>query len=267
MNNRMPPLPSLPVLDLHGLHKEESLKLIKLALTEYENYSENIRQLDLNEIVDDYERARGDYERARAFHIAFGVLQGLNWCYTLMSRQDVTEGKSPTSVLQKWVTDQSKAIQGTLLTGVRGPDGCSKWDDAKRVVQAFRFTFMNNAHTGNKCEDCSGIGYLGPIANEVICNICDGDPDRMFPKDGDTFMGDWSGIPEHDSGAKLLKNHDHYPHHWLMHLIHCSEIIGYLHPNDKIQRWWHDFYLKWCNTFHMIAESKDEMLSRLKERE
>jgi hypothetical protein len=30
----------------------------------------------------------------------------------------------------------------------------------------------------------------------------------------------------------VLKNHDHYPVHYLMHLMHGAEIIGYKHPNS-----------------------------------
>ena len=31
----------------------------------------------------------------------------------------------------------------------------------------------------------------------------------------------------------VLKNHDHYPAHYLLHLLHGAEIVGYKHPGPR----------------------------------
>jgi hypothetical protein len=67
--------------------------------------------------------------------------------------------------------------------------------------------------------------------------------------------------------TQTVEDHDQYPHHWLMHMIHCAEIIGYLHSDITISEWWRNYYLAWCNVFHMLPETKELMLQRLRERE
>jgi len=136
-------------------------------------------------------------------------------------------------VLRDWVIEQPLAIQGTLVTGIRGPDGAPKYCPAKELVQAYRWTVMNNAHA----KEHAG-----------------------------SFMGDWTGIPSDEALRAFLKDHDSYSHHWMMHFIHCAEIVGYLHPDNMIRAWWSLFYESMCDAFHMGIETKDQMMRRLASR-
>lgn len=145
-------------------------------------------------------------------------------------------------LFRDWVGELSLAMQGTLATAVRGPDGCPKVDPAKDIICAYRWTIMNNAHQGVMTRDGLRAGH------------------------GDTFMGDWTGIPPSESRKAFLKSHDQYPHHWLMHLIHCAEIVGYGHPDANIRKWWRSFYEDFCDAFHMYPETREQMMERLKER-
>lgn len=137
-------------------------------------------------------------------------------------------------LFRDWVDEYSLAIQGTLGTVVRGPDGSSKESIAKPLVRALRFTFMNNAH-------------------DVEFNH------------HDKFMGDHTGLCSIEEVSKFYNDHDSFPHHWLMHFIHAAEIVGYLHPNTQIARFWLQFYTLMCDCMHMKTETKDEMIIRLQE--
>jgi len=137
-------------------------------------------------------------------------------------------------LFREWVDEHSLAIQGTLGTVVRGPDFSSKESTAKPLVRALRYTFMNNAH------------------------------DIEF-NHHDRFMGDHTGLCSSEELEEFIEDHDSYPHHWLMHFIHAAEIVGYLHPDRNIARFWLNFYFRMCSSFHMTFETKIEMLERLKE--
>lgn len=133
-------------------------------------------------------------------------------------------------VLRDWVIEQPLAIQGTLITAIRGPDGTPKITPAKQLVQAYRYTVLNNAH------------------------------DREF---AGSFMGDWTGHPRSEVVEAFMASPDEYPHHWLMHFTHATEIVGYLHPDSKTRYHWKDFYYRVCSGLHMNPETKTQMLSRL----
>ena len=63
------------------------------------------------------------------------------------------------------------------------------------------------------------------------------------------FAGDWHGENDNDFMwgdynvfhtfvFTFFEDHDEYPHHFIMHLIHCSEVVGYKHPDIKIKNVW-----------------------------
>ena len=61
------------------------------------------------------------------------------------------------------------------------------------------------------------------------------------------------------------KDIDKYPIHFLLHLIHAAEIIGYFHPDPQISNWWKEFYLLMVSGFHMYPETKEQNIERLKD--
>lgn len=137
-------------------------------------------------------------------------------------------------ITQDWLDPLSLAIQGTILCAVRGPDGMPKVCLGKELTRAFRAATMINAHSK-------------------------GTP-------GDDFMGDYSGYCSLELIEEFCEEHDQYPHHWLMHLIHAGEILGYLHPDQMVREFWHRFYIRMCRSFHMHPESLSEMMIRLREK-
>lgn len=66
-----------------------------------------------------------------------------------------------------------------------------------------------------------------------------------------------------DWQRKFFDDPDGYPHHFIMHLFHCAEVIGYKHPDDFIRHCWHGFYLKAAKSLHMHPETEAEMDARL----
>lgn len=142
------------------------------------------------------------------------------------------------SVLHDWVHGQSFQIQALLLTGMRGPDGCDKHNPAKAVVRYLRGAVIKPA---------------GEWANHPTM------PTGL--NDNDFMWGEYDVFKEY--GIAFWRDHDAYPHHFIMHLIHCAEVLGYLHTDPVIKSNWYWFYEKACDSFHMRPETKNQMLKRL----
>ncbi len=65
--------------------------------------------------------------------------------------------------------------------------------------------------------------------------------------------------------AEFERSHDQYSHHFMMHLIHSAQVLGYKHPDEEVRRVWTDFYNRMCNRFHMLPEPESIMDHRLTE--
>lgn len=135
------------------------------------------------------------------------------------------------SALRDWVHDLTFQQQALLMTGMRGPDGCNKHNAAKAIVRYLRAAI---------CK---------PAGNWSCLN----DNDFMWGQYG--LFGQWQ--------KAFFDDPDGYPHHFIMHLIHCAEVIGYKHPDDVIREKWNEFYLKATHSFHMHPETEIEMDERL----
>jgi hypothetical protein len=139
--------------------------------------------------------------------------------------------KQSESALHDWVHTLTFQQQALLMTGMRGPDGCNKHNAAKALVRYLR---------GAICKPAGNWSY---------------------GNDND-FM--WGNYPLFQSWQKdFFDDPDGYPHHFIMHLVHCAQVIGYKHPDIVIARNWRSFYIKACHSFHMNAESEDDMDERL----
>ncbi len=135
-----------------------------------------------------------------------------------------------TSVLQDWVMELPLRHQGVLLTAVRGCDGASKRDVTKVIVSSLRGQFMVPA-----------------------------DPREV------RRAGSFMNVSEHLTKAmvEFARRHDHYPIHFVMHLIHAAQVFGYKHPILSVRREWGDFYNRMCAKFHMLPEPESVMDHRL----
>lgn len=140
-------------------------------------------------------------------------------------------GRQPLSVLRHWVHELTLQQQGTLICAIRGPDGVHKNDPCKPLVRAYRAIVMNNARK------------LGP---------------------NNSFAGDGSGVCEAREIDAFFESTDQYPWHWKMHFIHAAEIVGYMHPDPEIAKFWLGIYTMMVTDLHLHCESKEEMLHRLR---
>jgi hypothetical protein len=131
--------------------------------------------------------------------------------------------------------------QGTLLTAIRGCDLAPKHPlDApeRRLVAAIRYAVMVPAD------------------------------EREVDAEPGTFMSRW--IPLDFKPSAL----GHYPHHWLMHLVHAIEVLAYRHPiedghsmfsTDRRREYWRTLYEKFVKSFHLEIESFTAFTTRMAE--
>lgn len=129
-------------------------------------------------------------------------------------------------VVQAWTHLLPMRIQGLLLTGIRGPDGAPKTCPAKTVVNYYRFSVIR-------------LDIVQPFGRASA-------PQEAF--------------------KSLLAEHDEHQHHWLMHMVHCAEVLGYCHPDYPIRMFWNSFYVMFCHGLHMMPEGKQGLLKRLMDR-
>jgi len=130
----------------------------------------------------------------------------------------------PRSVVQNWVFHTPMRMQAVLLSAIRGCDGKSKEDPSKAVVRALRRIILHNADPTNS------------FMKEELYN------ERV-----DAFVGDI----------------DQYPVHFIMHLTHAAEIVGYKHPDHLIRGRWLDIYRKLVKALHLNPELENQLDVRL----
>jgi len=135
------------------------------------------------------------------------------------------------SILKDWVMELGLRHQGVLLTAVRGCDTAPKNDPSKLFTRCIR---------------------------EVILNAHCGDAKRAA-----TFIESVPILELHKRFNDFRKNLDHYPHHYVMHVIHAIEIIGYHHPNPETSPTWRYFYSALTLGLHVPMETKEQLDARL----
>lgn len=157
----------------------------------------------------------------------------LNLSFKEMNKMKMSKS-DPRLCVKSWIFDLPWMQQGVLFSAIRGCDGIMKEDVTKVITRGFRDVVL-------KCAKSTG-----------------------------SFLSMTPTIEQLDDAMTQLyksKGFDHYPVHYILHLVHAAEIIGYKHPELHIRNVWKLFYLKMCSAFHMHPESKEEMESRLKDEE
>ena len=122
--------------------------------------------------------------------------------------------------------------QGTLLTCVRGCDLTPKWplDSAeRRLVSALRHAFMVPA-----------------------------DPREVDSEKGAFFL---SEVPIDWKPSQF----GHYPQHWVSHVMHASEVIGWRHPDTQVGAAFLAVYHKIVHSLHLNPETFLQFETRLSE--
>lgn len=135
------------------------------------------------------------------------------------------------SILKDWVMELGLRHQGVLLTVIRGCDTAPKDDPSKLLTRCIRAVLLNT-----HCDD---------------------------EKKAATFIQHVDADELHERFIAYRKNLDHYPHHYVMHVIHAIEIIGYKHPNPRVAGVWRAFYVRLCEGLHMPFETEDDLDARL----
>jgi hypothetical protein len=134
---------------------------------------------------------------------------------------------SNTCVMKEWTFKLSWKEQTVLISALRGCDGIGKHDISKKIVRRIRNVVLNNAGTEK------GEFMRSEVTEQEI--------------------------------YEFSKNIDAYPVHFLLHLIHASEVIGYCCNVEKDRKFFKEFYNIMVSSFHMIPESKEQMHLRLED--
>jgi len=131
----------------------------------------------------------------------------------------------PRSVLKEWVFELPFRMQSVLMSGMRGCDIARKDDPSKALTRALRPVLCNNADTSN------------------------------------TFMGNTTAAK--DLVEKFLWDMDRYPTHFIAHLMHAAEIVGFKHPDPALRKWWLEFYHNVVKGLHVNPETEEQLDVRL----
>lgn len=135
------------------------------------------------------------------------------------------------SILQNWVADLPIRHQGVLLAAVRGCDGTPKENSAKPLVRALRGAFLNPADTRE-------LDYPSSFMSR-----------SFMESDLVAFLKDW----------------DHYPVHFVQHLMHACQVVGYKHPDEYIRAGFASVYYRMVAKLHLKPEPVNTMDERLTE--
>jgi len=142
-------------------------------------------------------------------------------------------------VTQEWTHDLTYMQQSVLLSVLRGPDTLYKYHPSKTILRWLRRCILVSAFDGKVMDD-------------------------PYRRGGGTFMGP---IPGHVKIDMVINNYfeviDEVPHHFQLHLMHASEILGYKHPDPDIRGWWFKLYKFFVDDMHLQRESEKEMDDRL----
>lgn len=136
------------------------------------------------------------------------------------------------SILQNWVMELGLRHQGVLITFTRGCDGVIKEDKTKFLAREIRGLFLVPF---DERELNYNKGFMVGFPNEIASNT--------FPY--------------------LLCELDSYPVHYLFHLIHATEIIGYKHPEMGVRVVYLDRYQNMVKRLHLNPETEKQLDSRL----
>jgi hypothetical protein len=157
---------------------------------------------------------------------------------------EILENTKGLSVVQEWVAELPMMQQTVLLTCVRGPDGMPKYSPPKFIARWFRRCILLSAIDGIVLTDPAvdgGGSFTGP----------------SVAKDGDWKQAMQQRIDD------FVREEDAIPAHYMAHIRHGAEILGYKHPEPEIREWWHQLYRRLVNLLHLHPETEAELDERL----
>lgn len=131
-------------------------------------------------------------------------------------------------VIKEWAWTLSWKQQAVMLSALRGCDTADKEDPAKPFCRRLRGAVLESGGADDR-------------------------PEFMY---ADIGLADI---------AKFTKRIDRYPIHFLLHLIHAAEVVGFNHPDREEAAFWKAFYESMVQAFHMYPETKEQNDLRLRD--
>ncbi|HEV2403607.1 MAG TPA: hypothetical protein VGS08_05410 [Candidatus Saccharimonadales bacterium] len=131
--------------------------------------------------------------------------------------------------------------QSTPLLGARGPDGVGKEHPCRDIQRAYRASVLKAGRLG-RCYQ-----WDDPDPGDSFASLrlfCD---DKAWKKACHTYF----------------HTMDTLPHHYISHLMHGAQILGYKHPDARFRQRWLDFYHQSVLDLHLCPESEADMDVRL----
>lgn len=163
-----------------------------------------------------------------------------------------------TAVTQEWTHSLTMMQQTVLLTAIRGPDGVEKLHPVKYVLRWLRRCVLTSAMDRRVLTtpfDRGGGSFNGPSCEMAEWAQATG----SFESYG---LGP-QGWMDRVLMTRVLDGIDVLPHHFFVHMMQASQIIGYKHPTRETREWWHRFYCRLCDSMHVIPEAEARMDRRL----
>ena len=137
-------------------------------------------------------------------------------------------------ILQDWVLNlPGLRHQGVLICAIRGCDTAPKDDVSKSLARCLREVVLNAFVD----DSAKAKTFIEKVSDEVLLLRM-----RVF-----------------------LYSLDQYPLHYVMHVIHAAEIIGYFYQgeNEITSLRWAQFYGNACGKLHLYPETKEQLNTRL----
>jgi hypothetical protein len=159
-------------------------------------------------------------------------------------------------LLHDWVTERPLMQQAVMIGGMRGADGTSKYNSTKFLLRFYRRCILRMAlHGGIEMNDPimrGGGSYMGP---------------SVLLSDDEYYCYNPRAVSWEPLMAPILTEFfqtlDALPHHFVQHLRHGIEIVGYKHPMPHVREWWCRLYLRLCKDEHLLPEPESELDLRL----
>jgi hypothetical protein len=168
-------------------------------------------------------------------------------------------------VLQEWVCKLTFMQQSVLITAVRGPDGVHKNHISKKLIRWLRRCILISAFDGKALllpydvGERKGGSFTGPSLGAAELNVSNIAHARMELKPWQPEM--------HKVLDAYMLTLDEVPHHFQLHFLHATEILGYCHPTNTVATWWLEAYKRLCNDMHLNPETYEQLQGRLGDNE
>jgi hypothetical protein len=143
-----------------------------------------------------------------------------------LSGDPILHSRASSSVLQPWINYLPYRQQTVVFCALRGCDGMSKNDPSKFIVRHLRAVVLKDANPRN------------------------------------AFISH-RPIPLHEAIRLVAGDIDMYPVHFITHLMHAAEILGFKHPDEAVAEEWNAGYENLCKALHVMSEGPKDLEDRL----